>query len=349
MKFSCNKSITIGVAIAGIVSLAACGSTDADDGGVIELRLAHYMPPTHTSATDGVEVWMHEVEKRTNGKVKFDYFPSGQLISAEQMVSSIGSDTVDIGVFVAASAAPAEMPLSEIPQVPGFESSNLRVVDAAYQELLRGPLSQEWEASGIHPIMSQVNGGYEFLVQGEPRQTLADWRGKTVRTAGGVFDFAVKGLGASAVNIPGPEQYEAMQRGTVDSSINSIESVPTYDFDEVSDAVTLNAPLGAVAQAMGINQNTYADLPEDVRSAMDEATEVAMKSHQDALESDREDAINSTKDHLNFYELSRESLDELQPVLEKAQKDWLSQREGGAELLPVWEKALAKAESEYGD
>jgi TRAP-type transport system periplasmic protein len=335
-------------AIAALMALTACGSNSVSDDGTITLRLAHYMPTTHQIATDGIEVWMEEVTKRTQGKVEFDYYPAGQLISAEEMFSAVRSGAVDIGAFVPANAAAADLPLSEVPTVPGFRASSAQVVQAAYWNLLKGPLGDgEWKEAGVRPLMGVVTGLYQFVMTDSPRRTLGDWRGRTVRSPGGVVDFLIQGLDAASVTIPGPEEYEALQRGTVDSAINTVESIPVYDFNEVLGAATLNAPIGASLVVMGINQNTWDSLPQDVQAAMQQASEIAQTAVAKRLARQRIDAVEETKGDLDYYELNSSTLDELQPILENVQRSWTGQRsDGGREILDDWVAALAKAEVE---
>ncbi|WP_435110966.1 TRAP transporter substrate-binding protein DctP [Nocardiopsis synnemataformans] len=341
--------VVCGSALAASLLLTACGPGESDDG-TITLRLAHYMPTSNINVSEGVEVWMREVEERTGGRVEFEYYPSSQLVSAEQIISSLRTGTVDVGAFVPATAAPAELPLSEVPTVPGYDASDLRVVQNAYQEMLAGPLAEEWGEAGIRPVMGMVPGRYQFLVQGEPRRTLDDWQGTSVRTPGGVADFLIEGMGAAPIAIPGPEQYEAMQRGTADSSLSSLEAVPAYGFHEVSDAATTNAPLGVVITVLGVSAETYEELPEDVRVAMSEASEVTLDSYQDAREIQLEDAVEVTSNDLEYYELGEGDLEDLQRAITEAQERWVQQREEhgqpGQEVLDAWYEALDRAEQE---
>lgn len=339
----------VATALAASLMLTACGPSESDDG-TITLRLAHYMPMSNINVSEGVDVWMREVEERTGGRVEFESYPSGQLVSAEQIVPTLRTRTIDIGAFVPSSAAAPELPLSEVATVPGYDASNLRVVQNAYQELLEGELAEEWEEVGIKPLFGMVPGRYQFLMQGGPRHTLADWQGTSVRTPGGVIDFLIQGTGGAPITIPGPEQYEAMERGTADSSLNSLESIPAYDFQEVIDAATTNAPVGVVLTILAINQDTFEELPEDVQVAMEEASEFTLDQYQDARETQLQESMAATSDKVEYYELDESDLEHLQPAVEEAQERWVEQREAhgqpGQQVLDAWHEALARAEQE---
>jgi TRAP-type C4-dicarboxylate transport system substrate-binding protein len=339
------------VTLAFLLLATACGSgVKVGSDGTITLRIAHYMPNSHYLVKNGIEVWMKEVEKRTNGKVKFEYYPAGQLVSAEEMLSSVQSGVVQIGAFVPASTASAELPLTDVLTVPGFPASSTQVVYDAYWDVLRNELYEdEWKEAGIRPALSMVTGRYQFIINGAPRHRLQDWSGHTIRSVGGAMDFVVGELGSASVNIPGPEEYEALQRGTIDSAVNTLESIVPYKFNEVIQSATTNVPIGASLVVMAVNQEVFDELPANVQQAMDEASEVAMKSAAEATTAQLKNGVEKTKDDVDYYELTDQELADLEPALTRARERWIAQREKngdpGQRVVDAWQDALQKAEA----
>ncbi|AKS33722.1 hypothetical protein AFA91_19550 [Mycolicibacterium goodii] len=321
------------------------------EDGTITLRVAHYMPNSHYLVKNGIEVWMQEVQNRTHGQVEFDYYPAGQLVSAEEMLSSIQSGVVHVGTFVPASTASAELPLTDVLTVPGFSASSTSVLYDAYWDVLRNELYEhEWKEAGLRPTMSMPTGRYQLIIDGPPRHGLADWSGHTIRSVGGVMDFVVQELGSASVNIPGPEEYEALQRGTIDSAVNTLESIVPYRFDEVISSATTNMPIGASLTVMAINQEVYDQLPANVQQAMADASEIAMKSAAEATTAQLKNGIEKTKADVDYYEMTDQELAELEPALTRARERWVAQREkngdAGQLIVDAWENALVKAEEE---
>lgn len=348
MKQPLRKILAAITTAIALTSTAACGANvPVDDDGTITLRLAHYMPTSHYLVENGIDVWMDEVTERTDGKVEFDYYPAGQLVSAEEMLSSIQSGVVHIGAFVPASVS-ADLPLTDVLTVPGYDSTNYDQVYDAYWDLLSTTLyDNEWQDAGLRPTMSMITGAYQVLINGNPRHNARDWSGNTIRSVGGAMDFVVDEMDSAVVNIPGPEEYEGLQRGTMDSAANTLESVLPYRFDEVIRSATTNMQLGASLTVMATNEEAYDELPPEVRQAMDEATQVAMASAQRATEEQREKTIEATRDHVDFYDLTPEELAALDPALVRAQERWVAQRESngdpGREVLDAWHAALDRA------
>ncbi|TWH09455.1 TRAP-type C4-dicarboxylate transport system substrate-binding protein [Rhodococcus rhodochrous J45] len=342
------------VAVAALLLSTACGSgVKIDEDGTITLRIAHYMPNAHYLVKNGIEVWMDEVQKRTDGQVEFEYYPAGQLVSAEEMLSSVQSGVVHVGAFVPASSASAELPLTDVLTVPGFPASSTQVVYDAYWDVLQNELYDlEWKEAGIRPALGMVTGRYQFLINDEPRHGLQDWSGHTIRSVGGAMDFVIQEFGSASVNIPGPEEYEALQRGLIDSAANTLESLVPYRFNEVITTATTNMPIGASVSVLAINQEVYDELPVNVQQAMDEASEVAMQSAADATTAQLTTGVEETKDDVAFYELTDQELADLSPALTRARDRWIAQREKngdpGQQVVDAWQKALEDAEANAG-
>ncbi|MFD4351230.1 hypothetical protein ACFWPX_01635 [Nocardia sp. NPDC058518] len=155
-------------------------------------------------------------------------------------------------------------------------------------------------------------------------------------------------MGSASVNIPGAEEYEALQRGTVDSAVNTLESILPYRFDEVIDSATTNARIGASLVVMAVSQDVFDGLPANVQKAMDEANTVAMASAAAATVKQRELGMEKTKGDVDYYELTAEQLAVLDPMLLEARQRWIDQREkngdAGGLVVDAWRTALERAE-----
>src|SRR3546814_4359966 len=69
--------VAAAVTVAGPALLA--GTAVAQDGKAINLRVADSFPAGHFIPATATIPWMEDVTKKTNGRVKFEYFPAQQL------------------------------------------------------------------------------------------------------------------------------------------------------------------------------------------------------------------------------------------------------------------------------
>jgi TRAP-type C4-dicarboxylate transport system substrate-binding protein len=98
---------------------------------VIKLKYATFMPPMH-KMTAISEEWCKEVEKRTNGKVKFTFYPGGTLIPAAQGYEGAVKGIADVS-FMTQQYNAGRFPLTEVMYLPVRAKSALqasKMIDA---------------------------------------------------------------------------------------------------------------------------------------------------------------------------------------------------------------------------
>ncbi|MDP3950438.1 MAG: hypothetical protein Q8Q19_07255, partial [Microbacterium sp.] len=119
----------------------------------------------------------------------------------------------------------------------------------------------DWADKGLTPIMPVTSSETSVLACAEPATGLADLKGKMIRTGTLGQVGQVEALGATSVNLPYTELYEALQRGIVDCVIASPGLV--QDADMLTVAPHLMTPVGAsfetipVSELAGINWDSY--------------------------------------------------------------------------------------------
>jgi TRAP-type C4-dicarboxylate transport system substrate-binding protein len=82
------------VLLAAIVLIGPAGPSAADAGTT--LTYSSFFPPTHIQS-QLAESWCKEVEKRTEGRVKVQYFAGQTLTKAKQTYDSIVDGIADVG------------------------------------------------------------------------------------------------------------------------------------------------------------------------------------------------------------------------------------------------------------
>ena len=75
------------IAIIGIAFMSVGGFKNRNLH-LIKLTYSNFFPPTHIQSKLA-EAWCKEVEKRTQGKVKVEYYPGGTLTKAKQCYDGV--------------------------------------------------------------------------------------------------------------------------------------------------------------------------------------------------------------------------------------------------------------------
>ena len=106
--------VTLIVILAFVLSMSAVAFKA--NAQTITLRYSNFFPAPHKNSVLAEE-WCKEIEKRTNGKVKFNYFPGATLTPAAQTYDSVEKGIADVGLSVLGYTM-GKFPLTEVTDLP---------------------------------------------------------------------------------------------------------------------------------------------------------------------------------------------------------------------------------------
>jgi TRAP-type C4-dicarboxylate transport system substrate-binding protein len=117
-----KKKIFLSIVITAIIGIAFmwAGAPQAQ-AAPIKLTYSNFFPPFHIQSKLA-EAWCKEVEKRTNGRVKVEYFPKGTLTKARQCYDGVVTGISDLGLSVLAYTGGRFPVLSAIDLPLGYTS-----------------------------------------------------------------------------------------------------------------------------------------------------------------------------------------------------------------------------------
>ena len=246
----------------GVCLLASGLSVNAAEK-VINLKFSNYYPPV-AGQSKICEDFINELEARTNGRVKVQYYPGGSLINGPGMIKGIESGITDIGLSHI-QYTPGRMPISEACDLPhAFPSAwvGTHVVNDFYNKF-KAP---EWGKT--KPLLIFTNTP-SVLVLTKPVKTMDDLKGLTIRAPGPIGEV-IKALGGSPAPTPIVETYDAMAKGVVDGAFVSSETLRTFRFAEVGKYVTQAWHVGnTYTFYILMNKRKYDSLPPDVKEIVD--------------------------------------------------------------------------------
>ncbi|HEY0294224.1 MAG TPA: TRAP transporter substrate-binding protein DctP, partial [Bordetella sp.] len=218
----------IAVAALALALAGAAGRSAAQAADTIELKVADSFPAGHYLVELMLKPWMADVTKRTNGKVKFSYFPNQQLGKATDLLNLTQSGVVDIG-YIAPSYASDKMPLSAVAELPGEFTRSCTGTMAYWKTARGGMLSKaEYQPNGIRLVMAVLLPPYKIFTAKQKVETVQDIQGLKLRTTGGAQDITARTVNAVPVRMSAPDAYQALSRGTLDGLLFPDESISSY-------------------------------------------------------------------------------------------------------------------------
>ncbi len=253
--------------IAGIVFCTSTGAYSAEK--VIELSYSNHHPPEFgISKVD--EEWAREIEKRTNGRVKFTFYHGGTLTSSSKCYEGAVKGLSDIGHSVLAYTQ-GRFPLMDVIDLPGYPIFNAQITSRIADDVYRK--FQPKELSDVHVLYIHCFMPGIIYTRNKPVNRLEDLKGLRIRSAG-MATRLMKHLGATPVGMPKADEYDAMQRGVVDGTVGAPASLKGWRIAEVSKYSTWVPRAGYTnAQFVVMNKKKWESLPKDIQKIITEVNE----------------------------------------------------------------------------
>lgn len=242
-------------------------------GQAIKLSYSVFFPPTHVQCIAATE-WAKEIEKRTGGRVQITVYPAGSLTKADQCYEGVVKGISDLGMSCFAYTR-GRFPLMEGLDLPvGYPNG----VTATRIANLMARKYQPAELDDVKMLYVHAHGP-GILASKKAVRSLADMKGLKVR-ATGLSAKIVETLGASPVAMSQPETYEALSKGVVDATLCPVETLKGWRQGEAIEYVVNSSAIGyTTAMFVAMNKETWAKLPPDVRTTIEQVSEEWIDRH----------------------------------------------------------------------
>src|SRR5215468_5161252 len=193
------------------VSLVGPGPAHAQ----VTLTMSSWVSPQHHLTSVVLQGWATEVEKATNGRVKFTMLPKHPS-APPGTFDAVRDDLVDLS-YVTASYTPARHVLPLIAELPGGGATSV-INSVAYSRIHWKYLQQAGEYKGVKLLAVFTHGPGQMFNTKRPITKVEDLAGMKIRTGGGIAEEMARALGASAFVKPAPESYELLSSGVADGT-----------------------------------------------------------------------------------------------------------------------------------
>lgn len=266
--------------LALVLGMAITGPVSAEP---INLTYSIFFPPTHGQCLAAMS-WAKEIEKRTNGQVTIQIFPTGTLTKPQQCYDGVVNGISDIGMSVFAYTR-GRFPVMEALDLPlGYPSGLVatRMANEFYNTF------QPDELKDVQVLYLHGHGP-GLLHTKKPVESMADLQGMKIRSTG-LSAKIVETLGGVPVAMPQPSTYEALQKGVVEGTLGPIEVLKGWKQGEVIKSTTDCKSVGyTTAMYVVMNKEKWSQLPADVQKIFAEVSQEWIDVHGQTWDKDDED------------------------------------------------------------
>ncbi len=188
----------------------------------ITLRYSNFFPAPHKTSIASSE-WCKEVEKRTNGRVKFNYLPGATLTPPDQTYDSVVKGIADVGMslFNYTMGRFPMMLAIDLPMAYKSGYVGTKMINEYYKKFKPKELDEV-------KVMYLSTHGPGLLNTKKPVTKLEEAKGLKIRCTG-VTCQIVKSLGAAPVGMPMTEAYASISNGGVDGILCPAEELKGWN------------------------------------------------------------------------------------------------------------------------
>ena len=329
---------------AGLSALALGVPSLARAQAATTLKISHQFPGGTMDVGDFrdrlVRKFAAEVDKKTNGSLKFDVYPNSSLVKVSSQFSALRKGALDFSLMPM-SYSGGEVPETNIGLLPALVSSyevGSRWKNAEVGKFLAQVLAEKgiiivtwiWQAGGV-------------ASRSKPLLTIDDAKGMKVRGGSREMDMMFKHAGASVLSLPSNEIYAAMQSGAMDAALTSSTSLISFRLEEVSKFLTSGRgkSYGFMFEPLMMSKEVFDKL---TKAQQDAIMAVGAEFEKFAVDSAKADDLAVAevyaRNGAKVSDLDEATLAKWQALAKPVWKDYSAKSENCAKLLALAQKLL---------
>jgi TRAP-type C4-dicarboxylate transport system substrate-binding protein len=323
-------SITVAVLLVSSILVLSCSSTPAK---TYKFTYNNFFPPTHNNSILA-EMWMAEIQKKTNGAVTFNYLPGASLTASNKVYDSVLTGVADIGFSVVAYT-PGLFPATELIDMPhGYPSGYVATMVA--NDYFNNFKPAEFDK--VHVFYYYATGPQVLFTTKTPVNKLEDMKGLVIRSTG-VGSAIASALGASGYAAAQNEAYELMSKGTISGSIAPREVLLGWKQAEVVNYLTECLDIGSVSNMYVVmNKDKWNSMPSSIQKVFTDTSKTWIEYHAKVSSAYDQGGVEYFKKQPNRTEILLDAAESarwvaaVQPLIVKTKTDLTTKGLKGDEL-----------------
>mgnify|MGYP000993769009 CR=1 FL=1 len=349
--------LLIGLVLVPLIFIGACSKQETttpteeparehETTKPIVLRYGEQDPESHPNA--GVtKMWLNKIENDSNGRVKFESYFGGTLITAGDSYNEIQNRVADVGKIIVDYVESGFDLHKVLPQFfIGISDPEAQV--NIYRNLRSTFPEFEKEFEKVKNLNIVYAGSPYQLLTIKPVRSLEDLRGLQIKgTPAQINPF--KEFGCSIISMSMFDVYPALEKGTIDGVIAPLDVLKSLNIAEVVNyCTTLDIP-SYLHAGISMNWDVWNSLPPDIQKIFEENSQYYTEQ---LLRVDKESVQNSIEYAkelgVEFLELTEDELSRLHSVLiTEAQKKAAELDAKGIPGTKIFEEAQRIINEQY--
>jgi tripartite ATP-independent transporter DctP family solute receptor len=244
-----------------LVVSTGCGSLSLKDDKPKEVILkAADVHPDNYPTTKSTKYLAELLEERSNGRIKLQLYPGGQLGEGKTIDDAMAEGIIDI------DREGIDRYSKDVKMVQAFMMPYVFRDSAHEWKVLEGPIGdrlKEELKNNDKIVLAFYDSGMRSFYSKKPIHTPEDMKGMKFRTlSGDVFKNMLEIVNAEGMNLAYNDIYPGLQIGKIDGAENNIPSYLTAKHFEIAKYYTLDEHL-AIPEILFISKQAWEKLSPD--------------------------------------------------------------------------------------
>ena len=230
----------------------------------IELKLAHWVPPSHP-LQKAMEDWGNAVNKASGGSITFKVYPAQQLGKAFDHYDMAKDGIADV-TYVNPGYQPGRFPIIAAGELP-FLIKDAKGGSEALDEWYRKYAATEMK--DVKYCLAFVHDPSAFHTRTKKVLVPDDIKGMKIRPAHATIAALVTQLGGTNVQSSAPEVRDVLEKGVADGVTFPWGSLVLFGADKVT-KYHMDMPFYVTTFVWVMNKDKYASMSANQKKAIDD-------------------------------------------------------------------------------
>lgn len=269
-----KKLFVIALVVIGLMLISSLGA-NASDKPIVITYASGYGDNFSLSMHD--KWWAKELEKRTAGKVKVEFYWSEALVKIPEALDAVKTGIADISFF-ATGYFGGQLPLSTSAQL-FYITEKPDAMSLAMMDVYNAipAFRDEYEKKNNAKVLTFSGCTPNIVGIRKPWKGLDDFKGKKIRVFPG-WEEPVSALGGTPVTISWGEIYTSLEHGVVDAYTGTMWDLAGIGKFHEQAPYLLDLKQGSCAMAATVmNIDSWNKLPPDVKKVLQDVTQESMR------------------------------------------------------------------------
>jgi TRAP-type C4-dicarboxylate transport system substrate-binding protein len=300
------------------------------------LRVGNPTPPKSDTVSKGYAVWLRQVEKDSNGALKFQEFWGGSIErSLAKQYETLMAGLLDAAPIIPSYTAKL-FPDFSLFALPAMFGSPVEASEATWRFYETG-LMRGMQDVHVTAVFTNDNGALHF---NRKLSGLDDIRGLKVRAAGPTEARSIIALGGSPVSMGMGQVAEALNRGVVDGLLAGYSALRTFKVEPLL-KTHVDVPMGVRGFFFGISKKKYDALPAAAKAAIDRNSGLSFSVHMGKTNGRSSELALVAARKKTFISPQGAGLETLKKRFNAIHEDWIKNTPDGQKKYDTLQKILA--------